>query len=90
MLFPLLLPTNHNHTQFNGYVSTGRSDSTQYEFGIELTSSNTMKDATIFCSVKLTEFLGTTGMSLLKQRLTSSPNITSFLVELKDLLVSIK
>merc|ERR1711862_687899 len=83
--FPFLLPMNVQRTLYIGYVGPS-SKRDRFEFKLKLKNPEDLSSAKVHCSSAFTEMLGSTGLSVLQQRLKSSPSIASFLIELDNLI----
>ncbi|NWS37210.1 FANCL ligase, partial [Probosciger aterrimus] len=81
---PLLLPQNRERTVYEGFVTAQGRD---FHIRILLPMDFQMKNARLECSWHLKKILNQY-QHILKQRLHSCPDLSSFMVELKTVLVS--
>ncbi|XP_070576805.1 E3 ubiquitin-protein ligase FANCL-like [Ptychodera flava] len=79
---PLLIPQNKDRTLYEGFLSVAGQD---FPFRIELPKNKELKGSRILCSWQLQHVLRDYH-GIVEQRLQQSPDISSFLVELKNIL----
>lgn len=90
-IFPLLCPETDDYKCFSGYLTTVGS-SEQFPFRIQLPTGNVghkLREAKVWTSATLISLLQPVGgWPIVQARLHSAPDLVSFLLEMRDLLVS--
>ncbi|XP_029401083.1 E3 ubiquitin-protein ligase FANCL isoform X2 [Mus pahari] len=80
--FPLLLPQNREKTVYEGFISAQGSD---FHLRIVLPKDLQLKKARLLCSLQLKNILNEYHQ-VVQQRMKHSPDLTSFMMELKMIL----